>query len=375
MKDNLKKLKDSIIIIPIISGLLTTLIQDFFKENFNLSILPTSIIVVTLTIIIYILYNLGKYGCKNSNALGIHQIEEIICKKKYNNKSLFYIDGEEYNQFEVVKQNKQNKRILLWHKIFNTFPVIYYNVTAKNFLNWIDFIYLITLRELESTIGAKIIISLHVDEQLMNEGLFREDKRNIYQNQKKEAKNIIKKILPNAKVVDEFEYYINAKRSSEVFPEQLISIIVSDINYFVKKLSESEINYKQFIRYESNVLSILPILILSKKYSHLFVLDYKSSFDVWNLNPYPDIKKARNIFFIKCNKIENKNGERIPSWSVDDGINFTDSEDVIEEKLQKLDDSLLSVMCEIFLDNNANGKSQKEQLKIWFIKTKHNYHL
>lgn len=358
MKKIVKELRNSIIIIPILTGLLTSALEDWCNKIFGLSKVETSCIffvgVCALYAVCFIIKN-------KKNRFGIQQIEEIVCQKKYFGKALFFIDGEEYNQFEVARQKRTYRIRLLLKRMLNSYPVIYYNVTAKNFLNWIDYIYLDTLKQLEEKINAKIIISLHVDEQLMNESIFREDKRSIYEKKKDDAKKIIQKIIPNSIVVDEFEFYTNAKKSAEAFPEQLISIIVSDINYYVNELSKGSIDYKQFIRYESNVLSMLPILILAKKYKHLFVLDYKSSFDVWNLPPYPDLKKDRKIFFIKCNKIEGKDGERIPSWSENDGINFTDDETVIEEKIKVLDDALISVMAEFFLVDTVPKEQQRRE--------------
>lgn len=350
----------TLILVPYIIGLLNSATDKILTEkgiSYNKFLLLIFIIILVLIAIFIIGYLFFSFISKKIN---ITKLSEVVSSYKYNGASLFSISNEEITQFSMISARKSLRIFYTFMELFGLYPVIYYNVTAKQYLNWIDYLYLKLLNDLNIQCGAKIIISLHVDESLLNEGLYDDRTKGLYLQLTKAAKAIILKVVPKAHIKDEYSYYLKAKNSMNDHPEYFIGTIISNINYFVKKISNNTINYNKFIRKESNILSVMPISVLSRKYRHLFVLDYIGSFDIWKLKPYDTLKQANNIIFIICNTIQNKAGERIPSWNELDGVNFTDSVNEIREKIKKNEKTINSALYEIY--NGGNSDSLDEQV-------------
>ena len=353
----------SIIIIPLVIGLVVNAVDDYLTAN-NISYNKLFVVLIISFIVIAIVFYVG-YFCFSllSKRISILQVTDVVSSYVYNGTSLFEISNKDTSQFGMLTGRKSTRVFLATSQFFGNYPVIYYNVTAKSFLNWIDYLYLKLLNDLSSKCNAKIIISLHVDEPLLNEGLYDGRAQEQYLQLKEKAIEIIKKVVPKAHIGDEFAYYLKADNSMKNHPEYFIGTIISNINYYVKQLAEGTITYDKFIRKESNILSVMPISVLSRKYHHLFVLDYAGSFDVWKLQPYESLKQQNNIFFIACGTIKDKKGERIPSWDEADGVNFTDNRDVIGTKIRNNDITMNSALYEIYTKNSSSDLSE-EQLQV-----------
>ena len=349
----------TLVVIPYIIGLLNSATDKILADkniSYNKFFVLIFIVVIVLIVVFAITYLCFSFVSKRIN---ITRLAEVVSSYKYNGASLFTIPNKEITQFSMQSSRKSLRIYYAFMEMFGLYPVIYYNVTAKKYLNWIDYLYLKLLNDLNIHCKAKIIISLHVDESLLNEGLYDDRTKAQYLQLTNAATAIISKVVPKAHIKDEYSYYLKSKNSMNDHPEYFIGTIISNINYFVKKVADKSVNYNKFIRKESNILSVMPISVLSRKYRHLFVLDYIGSFDIWELKPYDTLKQTNNIIFIICNTIKNKDGERIPSWNEMDGVNFTDDVDQIREKISNNDRAVNSALYEIYSGGNSGSLNDR----------------
>lgn len=347
----------TIVIIPYVVGLLNSATEFFLtKHSISYNRLFGGILIFCLVILVVISVVL-LFFFMLSHKINITHFSEVISRVVYNGSPLFELTTEESVQFGMLLRKKSRRILFAIMQWLGFCPVVYYNVTAKRFLNWIDYLYLHLLNELSRECGARIIISLHVDEVLLKDGLYDERVKDNYLLLKETAANIIRKVVPNAQITDEFEYYLKAKNSMDDYPEYFISTIISNINHYVRELEQGRINYDGFIRKESNILSVMPISVLSRKFRHLFVLDYIGSFEVWKLQPYNQLKQQNNILFIACNTIKDKNGNRLPSWKDSDGVNLTDTEEQITEKIHRNDRVVNEALLELLSGKAAGNMS------------------
>jgi hypothetical protein len=353
----------------LIAIFLAALWEDYYKaliSNLRIGVLYGYILpFIALTLVVMtpdIIRFVKAIYFTDKQKFRLQEISYSIGEYVYMGKPLFYVDENEQDQFNVLRQHKSLMfQFNLRRVFFREFPVIYYNTTAKEFLNWIDFAYLRTLQRLHDLVKAKIVVVLHIDESLYEDGYFREEDVERYKRLLETHKEIVRKVVGKETVVlDELHFYMKMKGGLKRFPEYFFGILTSRINFYARKIATKELDYQGFYRRESNLISTLPIIILSERYKHLFAVDYEGSFEVWQHPPYPEFKKHYNIYFIKCRKIAGPSGERIPSWHIDDGINITDDTHTIHGKLLKESPIVLDAMGEIILGAKDFGTFDTE---------------
>lgn len=289
---------------------------------------------------------------------------------KYFGDPLFYVDEDDQRSYQVFFENPYDRiRLNFKRYMFQEFPIFYYNVAAKTFLNWIDFFYLKLLKDLHEQIGARIIIALHFDEEIYRDGYFTDNIKLKYDEIFKKSKKIIQNIVGyNAIIIDERWFLKHGSKGARSFCDYFFGIMISKINKLVLALYKNEISLFEFYHMEANLVSILSTILTAKKYAHLFVLDYEGSFEIWNDSPFQDLKHQNRIFFIKCRKIKGPNGERIPSWSPEDGINLTDDTDTLKKKVNQLDKVILDTILNLL--NITKYIKEDKKREILFEKLK-----
>lgn len=274
----------------------------------------------------------------------------------YLGRALFYIDGADQDLYQVVCASRW-KRVSHNMKrfLFREYPVVYYNVTAKPFLNWIDFLYLRLLHTLRQRLGARIIIALHFDERVYREGFFRDQVRDEYRRLYERAERIVRMVVgSDTTVIDERVFLQRHKAGWTSFPEYFFGVLISKLNEYAKRLAEGSLEYQRFYRIETNLISILPTTLLAQRYGHLFVLDYEGSFDVWRESPFSEFKREYDILFVKCRKIQGPRGEQIPAWSESDGVNITDETHMIRQKLGDASEVVTGAMHDTLIGNGQS---------------------
>jgi hypothetical protein len=300
-------------------------------------------------------------------------IDTVEGSVEYNGQPLFFISEDDRHIFEQThSQGLSSAKNKINRILFGEYPVIYYNMTAKHFLNWIDYLYLRLLSQIKNRTGAKVIIALHFDEQLYQEGFETGIERDRYDEMYDKSKSIAEAIIgEDVEIIDE-RWYLDESSEKE-FAEYFFSTLISKVNMYVKRVSDGEMSFNKFYRVETNLISIFPALLMADRYGHLLILDYKGSFDVWEQEPFRTQKTDKNIVFVKCNKIEGEGGVRIPAWSESDGPNLTDSVDILQSKLESTDPAVLEAMANIFNVELENEEQIEAALleKFKSLKQKH----
>ncbi len=244
--------------------------------------------------------------------------------------------------------------------------VLYYSLSAKAYLNWIDYIYFLYLRSLREKLQCTLIIGLHFPDHIKEcknltdgkdipnpdadpNGLAVEYDE-ICRSFEENARKILGK---NVIFYRETEFY---KSNPKKYAESFRNIYNSFILYFAKTNSteNGNIDYSTFKRRISHMESSFPIWMLAEKYrsSRLFVLDNKVALEIWDYQPLNDIRKRNDIFFILTNSIVDKDGKRINVHNKNNVINLTDTPDVINEKLGRLSDNEKELLISLFLQDD-----------------------
>ena len=244
--------------------------------------------------------------------------------------------------------------------------VLYYSLSAKSYLNWIDYIYFLYLRSLREKLQCTLIIGLHFPDHIKECKNLKDGELlpnpdadpnalaieydEICRNFEENARKILGK-----KVVfyRETEFY---KSNPKKYAESFRNIYNSFVLYFAKNsvADDQKMNYSAFKRRISHMESSFPIWMLAEKFhsSRLFVLDNKVALEIWDYQPLNDIRKRNDIFFILTNSIVDKNGVRINVHNKNNVINLTDTADVIKDKLGRLSDEEKELLISLFLQDD-----------------------
>lgn len=351
-----------------VSAFWANIYLEFLKaKNFSLWIgffIP--LVLITLIIISHDVWRVGEAirDLLKKRNIFFELVSTVGESTRYFDTPLFYIDENDQNQYRVLQNSKWNAiRFHVMRYLFRRYPVVYYNVTAKPFLNWIDFLYLRLLRNLQQDVGAKIVIALHFDERIYQTGFFTDSARESYAKLYEDAADNIRKILGESSVIlDERWYLLSGSHGTRQFVEYFFGVLIAKMNYLAKELSHGQITYQEYYRKQTNLLSGLSTIMTAKQYGHLYVLDYEGSFSIWEEGPLRDLKASHRIFFIKCHKLKGPKGERLPSWSPEDGINITDDTESIKCKIALTDDTVLKTMLDVFnIPLSARERATREK--------------
>lgn len=277
-------------------------------------------------------------------------LQVIDSSTRYGGSPIFYIDRNDQDFYQITYETILFRlRLLVRRFMFREFPVVYYNITAKPFLNWIDYFYLRLLADLREQIGARIIVALHFDEEIYTEGFFTNVVRERYTNLFEQAEKMTSKVAgEDVAIIDERWFLKRGSKGARRFAEYFFGVLIAKINELAVQLERHELSFDDFYRTETNLISILSTILLARQYGHIFVLDYEGSFQVWEQTPFSELKRQHRVFFIKCRKIRGPHGERLPAWSPEDGVNLTDDTDTIRRKIEDLDQVVVDAMSETF---------------------------
>ena len=274
----------------LISICFSGLVDLFFTEmmifdNYYLSFIISFLIVLLVAFIIDFVIYMYKLPRKTTLDDARDKINQagskfIIPGKEAKDKDptnqMFYLAENEYDlvkkhSTEATDKNKPNEMR----------NIVYYSLSVKKYLNWIDYSYFKFLADLKKELKCDVIICVHYNDEM------RETMSSSHINQKyyKELRawyiSIIKKIIgedtliayedhifkvKHKKYVNEFHYYFN---------QQVINETSNMLDNKKPEDIENE-NYSNFKRKLSNLESVFPIAMIAEKYTknkRLFVLD------------------------------------------------------------------------------------------------------
>ena len=242
---------------------------------------------------------------------------------------------------------------------------IYYALSAKEYLNWVDYVYFNYIRRLKDKLKCKVIICLHVPDDIKGCKVTDPDadpnrQELEYQRLCEKFKVYIERVIGNDVeiVTEEYFYKQRAKKFADfhlvynAFILYFASLLTSD--------NESErINFEQFKRRLSHVNSAFPIWMIATRSDRerIFVLDNALSLQIWQLEPLASIRTKHDIYFIEANDIEYANGERINVHREGNTINLTDSPDVLQTKIVGMDNETKKIVVSLLDEGMLNANN------------------
>ena len=239
-------------------------------------------------------------------------------------------------------------------------PIIYYSLSAKEYLNWIDYSYFCFMRDVKNALNCEVIVALHYNDKLRATNLTRETDLDSYKTICETYSGWVKKIIgDDVKILTEDEFY---KKNPYDYAVDFHNIYVNKILEYVKLMDSStpddqRLDFEQFKRKLSYVESVFPIKEISSKYKKdkkVFVLDRVSFQEIWHNDETLNlIKKNNNIIFISATTLTYPDGKSINVHKKENVPNFTDSEFVLKKKIDGLDMYTTKMMYSI-LSTNVN---------------------
>lgn len=270
---------------------------------------------------------------------------------------MFEILEQDYSLYESIDSKEGRfKRALR-----NSHHTVYHSTTAKNHLNWIEFVFWSFLSRIHSELGCDIIVSLHYDERARETGLQSLKERERYNKMFKSYSNIAKTLIgKDITVLDEEDFHIKRKYArlyASTFHNRFVKCIIQYVNQVIS----GDLDYKGFMRKISYIESVFPIMVFSKakmKFSRLYVLDRELAHEVWQQSPFFEFKNSYGIFFITAKTIRYANGEPIRIFLPEETVNITDDIVEIKAKLAHVDLPTKNVMFQL-LTATSNNLSSK----------------
>lgn len=270
---------------------------------------------------------------------------------------MFEILEQDYSLYESINSKEGRlKRVLR-----DSHHTVYHSTTAKNHLNWIEFVFWSFLAQIHNELGCDVIISLHYDEKARETGLQSLKERERYNIMFKSYSNIAKTLIgKDITVFDEEDFHIKRKYArfyAYTFHNKFVKCVIQ----YVNQLISNKLDYKGFMRKISYIESVFPIMVFSKskiKHTRLYVLDRELAHEVWQQSPFLEFKNSYGIFFITAKTLRYENGEPIRIFLPEETVNITDDISDIETKLKQIDLPTKKTMFQL-LTATSDGLSKK----------------
>lgn len=283
----------------------------------------------------------------------LHKIDSIANSIKMpDGTSMFDVLEQEYALYESINSKEGN----LVRSLRNSHHIVYHSTTAKEDLNWIEFVFWKFLSRIHKETGCDILISLHYDEKARETGLQGLKERERYNRLFRIYSGIAKTLIGNdIKVIDEEDFRLK-RNHAQFFASSFHNKFVKCITQYTKAVSTGELDYKGFMRKISYIESVFPIMVFSKsrmKKSRIYVLDRELAHEIWQTTPFNEYKTGYGLFFITAQTIRYSDGSPVRIFSHDDTINITDDIPDITMKLKRLDIRMKELMFSLLTSSSA----------------------
>ncbi len=341
----------------IISLIMSTLNNEFFSNEWITYVIFFGIcilIAVLLELITYLIHQSKKEIVSDS----VHKIDFIGDKYRIPLNGQV-TDEEHIAMFDVPKLEEE----LVAHFKGKYHPVIYYLLSAKEYLNWIDFVYFSYLRDLKKKLKCEVIIALHYNDKLRTTKMNKETDIKRYNIICQWFSIVIRKIIgEDTRILKEDQFY---KQNPKDYAVNFHNLYVTKILEYVEKMDENtpaeeRLNYTEFKRKLSYVESAFPIKEIASKYKRskrLFVLDRETSQEIWKDSTLLSIKNESKMIFISAKTLCYENGKYINVHNKENVPNFTDSLEILTKKIHSLDLYTCKLMYSL-LSTNINQTHQ-----------------
>ena len=245
---------------------------------------------------------------------------------------MFYFPSEELELASTIELKKYK-------------PILYYSLSVKTYLNWIDYVFFRFLGELRKELKCEVIIAIHHNDQHRLVRADRQDSVAQYEEECARFKSWIKIIIGEDTIIkDEEDFY---KENPKDYALNFRSFYVSKINEYASRIGADknsagkDFSYNDFKRTLSYVESTFPIKEISSRYrksKKLFVLDRITSQEIWKDPHLNDIKKHNKMIFVAARTLTYEDGVTPINVHKKENVpNFTDSAEIIDSKIRGKD--------------------------------------
>lgn len=273
-------------------------------------------------------------------------LDGVVSEEKH--KAFFSIPSQEEELAGSIDNGKKYRQI------------IYYSLSAKDYLNWIDFTYFSYLRDIKKNLKCDIIIALHYDDKLRATKLTKPSDLDSYHRICEWYSACVKSIIgEDTKILYEDMFYKkNPKDYAVNFHNIYVNKLLQYCELLAKKTNDGEeIDFEVFKRKLSYVESAFPIKEIAKKYrksKRLYVLDRITSQEIWKDDALSIIKNDNKFLFIAASTLTYPDGKFINVHNKEYVPNLTDSITVLKEKISNLDLHTKKLMFSLLSTNVDN---------------------
>ena len=358
MKKNFRYI--SYVLFSILIPGIISIFKDSIKSWFGNEILGFFAFVgvcLVVALIIEVLYRLFHLSKKETTADTIVKINNIGDKYR------IPVDGEVSNDkhqafFTIPSEEEELAGALDKGKKYR--QIIYYSLSAKDYLNWIDYTYFSYLKEIRKRLKCQIIIALHYNDKLRATKLTKPSDLDSYHHICEWYSKAVKSIIGEDTIImyeDQF-YRKNPKDYAVNFHNIYVNKLLEYSEMLSnKKKSGEKIDFESFKRKLSYVESAFPIKEIARKYKktkRLYVLDRITSQEIWKDETLSIIKKDNKFVFITASTLSYPDGKFINVHKKENVPNFTDSQAVLREKVMNLDTHTKKLMYSLLSTNIDN---------------------
>jgi hypothetical protein len=355
------------ILIPALVQLISENLLNFtfLEDQPILSFLIYCAFFIVATILILLVVRLVKFlflkkdYFEESNSLIEEVCEKYVYPTKDSHKQVFSLPESN----TINHDNEQRYRGGKPEMKSNT---IYYSFSAKEYFNWIDYLYIKFIKQLKDKLKCKVVIALHYPDDIKECKIISGINTDPNQVNRKFKKicvyfsEIIKSIIGEDVVIKtENKFYLDGVKT---YAEDFHNVYVSTALYYAHLIGQKDeenniYTYRNFKRRLSHIESAFPIWMMAKKNKHsrTYVVDNKLSQAIWDIEPLAQIKKS-GIYFIEVADLCDPNNVRIDVHNEANVPNLSDSIEILKEKLERTPLGVKKMMFSLLDDGQTSLK-------------------
>ena len=279
----------------------------------------------------------------------LEQMDELGSKYRiFGDKTMFHVPDAEFDM--MFAQNVKNYESILANRRPHT---VYHSLSAKKHLSWVEFVFWDFLRDLKESLGFKVLIAFHEDENGREAGEDTAAER--YREMCRAFGDIAKRIIGRDTMIINEDHYL--KKHPRLYCD-FHKVYVEKLLEGAKRVSTGESDYAAFMRSLSFTESVFPLIAAAKKHDRIYAIDRKAALDIWEGTPLNHIKRAENIYFVLAQTLTDPEGKPLKIFTADGTLNITDDEQTIKEKLAAMPKSTMQVMYNLISTNTPYTPSE-----------------
>lgn len=348
------------VVVNLLTGvLLYFLLPVYFSKETNLYqnlLLLLLLICVVLTPWIFV--HIKKRVVKNR----FEKLFDVLGQFNQVHDNLYYLFEE-----ESIKNNIRNR---LNQIVFLKKPLVYYHVRYKSFLNWVDIMNILFMKEL-GKVGFKPIIFIHdfyyaQRDNDSNQLHVISDRRNYKFDLNRQISNLKKIVDKKCQIYSPYTALSSFKFSKRLLINSVYNEFIPIIANKLTSLLKKESTPKTYdIAFDLRHQLSYSFLRAFRSSGPSLILAWEGRKTEWlNMRKfYP--KFESDVYAILCSSLKNADGTNLKTRQESDGINLTDTEEDIVSKLPNMEIHSMKVLAKnvLFRDKDINSWSKDHLLE------------